>query len=119
MQIKNKKEVNALLELHDLIPYLFSMSIICTFAYAAYFVYQSTDDTASWPVVQVIDVPHRSLLVAVRECEQIQHWLVRRIKRKESPDGDLTDCPSSFVHHQHQTNKRGGFLWSIAGHSFF
>lgn len=96
-------------ELHDLIPYFFSISIICTFAYAAYFTSQTVEAAAGWEMDRFERQPLISIMDNVCDREQIHHWLARRIKRKEAPDGESADCRSSFV--DDTPDKRGGYSW--------
>lgn len=99
-----------MLELQDLIPYFFSISILCSMAYLAYFVHQSVDAEFSTVQKRFIWEPVIPVVVIISRLDKIQHWLARRIKRKEAPDGDSADCHSSFVkvttEHVH---KRGGY----------
>jgi hypothetical protein len=94
------------LEWHDIFPYLLSISLLCSFAYA----YASHANTNAYAFTEGSIVV--SLLLplypeALWRTIPIRHWLVRREKRKESPDDDITDCKASFVHAS--SNKRGGF----------
>lgn len=105
-----------MLELHDLIPYLFSISIICTFAYAAYFTSQSIESGAGRQLDRVVCEPLISVTEYQCDREQIHHWLARKTKRKEAPDGDSADCHSLFVD-INTPDKRGGFSWDKTMHS--
>ncbi|WP_188890189.1 hypothetical protein [Paenibacillus radicis (ex Gao et al. 2016)] len=96
-------------ELHEVIPYLLSISIICSFAYAAYFTRQSIEDNGGWSPERFIWVPLILLVHQVSSPDRTQHWLVRKVKRKESPDGESADCSSSLRNQEH--TQRGGFLW--------
>lgn len=108
-----------LVELHDLIPYLFSISIICTFAYAAYFTHQAVNEGQGREQERFIWVPLIAPAEQVCDREQIHHWLARKIKRKESPDGDSADCSSSFADDYRNRKQRGGFTWGKLMHSLF
>ncbi|QAY67645.1 hypothetical protein [Paenibacillus protaetiae] len=84
--------MGALFELHDLIPYFFSISVIASFAYAAFLFRQHREISEIWHA----DASHRVLQDARQEAvsvrEPLGRKLVRSIKRKESPDGDSSDC---------------------------
>jgi hypothetical protein len=105
------REVNTLfeLELHDLIPYLISICLLYTLVYSCG-AFMRSEGHEHWQqdqtsLVVMIVIPHRLLsLVPVR------HWLVRKVKRKESPDDDSSACISSFA--AAPANKRGGFQCS-------
>ncbi|SFF21956.1 hypothetical protein SAMN05216378_5528 [Paenibacillus catalpae] len=98
-----------MLELQDLIPYFFSISILCSMAYLAYFAHQSVDVEFSTVQKRFIWEPIVPLVVITSRLDKIQHWLARRIKRKEAPDGDSADCHSSFVKVTEHAHKRGGY----------
>lgn len=98
------------LEWHDIFPYLLSISLLCSFAYA----YAAHVNTNAYTFME--DSREVSLLLpilpeALWRTIPIRHWLVRREKRKESPDDDITDCKASFV--RASSNKRGGFLCNL------
>ncbi|WP_168123048.1 hypothetical protein [Paenibacillus sp. HB172176] len=95
------------LELQELLPYLLSISLFCTVAYA-YASHFNTTVQTNWeqePAAVIIAVLHPQWIIM---STVIQRWLVRHVKRKESPDSDETDCKASFAHRI--TNKRGGSL---------
>ncbi|MCM3627956.1 hypothetical protein M3194_11340 [Paenibacillus glycanilyticus] len=98
-----------MLELQDLIPYFFSISILCSMAYLAYFAHQTVDAEFSPVLKRFIWEPLVPLVVVVSRLDKIQHWLARRIKRKEAPDGESADCHSSFVKITQHEHKRGGY----------
>ncbi|WP_127531489.1 hypothetical protein [Paenibacillus kobensis] len=81
-------------ELHDIIPYLFSISVLCSFAYV-YFQWSTQ------PKVNPAGRERLQLAEAVRVAGPIREWasyrheLVRKVKRKEAPDEDASDCQSS------------------------
>ncbi|MFD1953304.1 hypothetical protein ACFSL6_03685 [Paenibacillus thailandensis] len=83
-----------LVELHDLIPYLFSISIFASFAYAAYFFHRQGEEGALW----LSETGHCRVLSAPRRVAGMHGSLglalIRCVKRKESPDGDSADCRS-------------------------
>ncbi|MNZ70035.1 hypothetical protein D3C78_883540 [compost metagenome] len=94
------------LELHDVIPYLFSISLLCSLAYA-YASHLNVGEIEYWKrsltaAVSIIILPRVIIRVV-----PIQHWLARKVKRKESPDDDISACKSSFV--SVSSYKRGGF----------
>ncbi|WP_424766524.1 hypothetical protein [Paenibacillus sp. sgz302251] len=103
------------LELHDLIPYLFSISLLYTLAYA-YASHRNTEEYAYWERSQT---DHMMIIVLPRlliRTIPIHQWLVRKGRRKESPDDDITDCMASFV--DVLPNKRGGFKCRRTMYSF-
>ncbi|MBD2868200.1 hypothetical protein [Paenibacillus arenilitoris] len=93
------------LELHDVIPYLLSISLLYTLAYA-YATYVQDGHLDLWERSPVSEVLFASLPLTLVRAVPIRHWLARRVKRKESPDDDAADCRSSFV--DDISNKRGG-----------
>ncbi|MFF2481171.1 hypothetical protein [Paenibacillus sp. NPDC058071] len=105
-------------ELHDLIPYFLSISVICSFAYAAYFTRPSFDAGLVGASSKFIRVPLIPLVQQSAFPDRILHWLVRRLKRKESPDGESADCMSSFTTEMNR-NERGGLdkTWNQTRHS--
>jgi hypothetical protein len=100
--------VNALfeLELHDVIPYLFSISLLYTlaYAYASHAHDVQLDFLERHPAPEVLFTLMPQVLI---RAVPIRHWLARKVKRKESPDDDAADCFSSFA--DACSNKRGGF----------
>jgi hypothetical protein len=104
-----------LFELYDVVPYLFTINIICSFAYV-YFAHLYVGESECWdsdPLAwaPVINVPERLIL-----RDEIPNWLSRKVKRKDAPDDDDTDCTSSFVNLY--PNKRGGLSWRRTMDSF-
>jgi hypothetical protein len=95
------------LELHDVIPYLFSISLLCSLAYA-YASHLHSGDYEYWERNQVVITLYISLPQVLIHAIPLHHWLARKVKRKESPDDDIADCSASFV--ALFSNKRGGFL---------
>ncbi|MWC26750.1 hypothetical protein [Paenibacillus sp. MMS18-CY102] len=96
-------------ELNDIIPYLFSISVLCSLAYV-YFCWTAHSPIEyynSEPYVWLSEAP---LAGTVREWADIRHGLVRKVKRKEAPDEDATDCNSSLAEELGSTI-RGGFKW--------
>lgn len=102
------------LELHDVIPYLFSISLLCSLAYA-YASHLHSGAYEYWERNQVVITLYISLPQVLIRTVPLRHWLVRKVKRKESPDDDIADCPASFV--PLFSNKRGGFLCKRAMYS--
>lgn len=97
------------LELHDLIPYLISISLLYTLAYS----YAShLNSEACWYVERsrAVTPALAPLPLVLLRVIPLRHWLVRKVKRKESPDDDISNCSSSFV--TAFSNKRGGFRCS-------
>ncbi|MDQ0061838.1 hypothetical protein [Paenibacillus harenae] len=95
------------LEWHDIFPYLLSISLLCSFAYA-YATHVNKNAYAFMEGSREVSLLLPILPEALWRTIPIRHRLVRREKRKESPDDDITDCISSFV--RASSYKRGGFL---------
>lgn len=94
-------------ELHDIMPYLISLSLLCSLAFA-YASHLQTDAHEHWERDEVISILYLSMPQVLIRTVPLHHWLARKVKRKESPDDDIADCLSSFV--PVLSNKRGGFL---------
>jgi len=96
------------LELHDVVPYLFSISLLCSLAYA----YASHLHSGAYEYLERSQVSNVLFIALPKQLliqnVPIHHWLARKVKRKESPDDDIADCSASFV--ALFSNKRGGFL---------
>ncbi|MFC6456432.1 hypothetical protein [Paenibacillus vulneris] len=94
--------------IHEWIPYLISISVICTFTYAYLAHLHEGTTEGLFPVhhdwVPVLPMP----MPDGHRVEQ-HHWLTRKVKRKEAPDGDLEDCYSSLG--VKTIIQRGGPLW--------
>ncbi|GMK41607.1 hypothetical protein PCCS19_46640 [Paenibacillus sp. CCS19] len=83
-------------ELQDIIPYLFSISVLCSFAY----VYLWWTGSASYdrhPSVQLVMTLSEPSTPRVREWANLRHELCRKVKRKEAPDDDTSNCSSSIA----------------------
>jgi hypothetical protein len=102
------------LELHDVIPYLISISLLYSLAYV-YASHLHTGAYEYWERNQVINILYISLPQIMTHTVPLHHWLARKVKRKESPDDDIADCSASFA--QKLSNKRGGFLCKRAMYS--
>ncbi|MHA6481984.1 hypothetical protein ACX1C1_08775 [Paenibacillus sp. strain BS8-2] len=101
------------LELHDWLPYLFSISLLCTIAYS-YTIHlrESNAEYASrvsrtqlWLMV----LPQLTSFVMA-----VGLWLIRYVKRKSAPDDDDSACRSSLE--KQQLNQRGGYICLIQQH---
>ncbi|NIK79081.1 hypothetical protein FHS15_004239 [Paenibacillus castaneae] len=101
-------------ELHDIIPYLISISLLCSLAYA-YASHLNISTHEHWESSQAIHFIFISLPQLLLRTIPIHRWLARKVKRKESPDDDIADCSASFV--ALFPNKRGGFLCKRAMYS--
>ncbi|MGO4545242.1 hypothetical protein AB4Z29_10610 [Paenibacillus sp. 2TAB23] len=93
-------------ELHDIMPYLISLSLLCSLAFA-YASHLQNDAHEHWERDEVISIMYLSMPQVLIRTVPLHHWLARKVKRKESPDDDIADCKSSFV--PVLSNKRGGF----------
>ncbi|WP_246427870.1 hypothetical protein [Paenibacillus phyllosphaerae] len=83
-------------ELQELFPYLLSVSLLYSFVYAYAHRLQPSERldwdrdglyqtlTLVWPNLDIRNVP-------------IIDWLVRKVKRKEAPDDDITACSPSLL----------------------
>ncbi len=94
-------------ELHDIMPYLISLSLLCSLAFA-YASHLQSDEHEYWERDQVVSILYLSMPQVLIRTVPLHHWLARKVKRKESPDDDISDCSASFV--SLLSNKRGGFL---------
>jgi hypothetical protein len=101
-------------ELHDIIPYLISISLLYSLAYA-YATHLHSGAYEYWERHKVVSILYRLLPQVLIRSIPIRHWLVRKVKRKESPDEDLADCSTSFV--ALFPNKRGGLICKRAMYS--
>ncbi|WP_342555785.1 hypothetical protein [Paenibacillus sp. FSL R7-0652] len=97
-------------ELHELLPYIFSIGLIFTVSYA-YIAHLHCGMTEYWmgsgagngiePVFPAVDL-HRQYRTDNGS---------RMVRRKEAPDEDEPDCHSSL--RLESTNQRGGSIWNI------
>ncbi|AJY74024.1 hypothetical protein [Paenibacillus beijingensis] len=83
-------------ELHEVMSYLFSIGILCSFAYLYYFRLPSAPQGPGRYDREdsVCRLPGAQRLAVVRT---IGEMLVRHMKRKEAPDGDSEGCHSSLT----------------------
>ena len=96
-------------ELHDLIPYVFSISILYSFAYL-YSAHVQTSIYKQWEQTKSEELMNVDTPMPPCRTEPIRHWLVRRVKRREAPDDDSSACISSFV--CLSLYERGGIRWT-------
>jgi hypothetical protein len=101
-------------ELHDIVPYLISLSLLCSLAFA-FATHLHLDVYAYWERSQTLTVMFVLTPQVLIRTVPLHHWLARKVKRKESPDDDIADCSASFV--ALFSNKRGGFLCKQAMYS--
>jgi hypothetical protein len=106
--------VNALFELQEVIPYLMSISVICSFAYIC-FSCMPAAAIREWAIVRIVWTPVKKLKRRAFGSVEIHRRLVRKVKRKEASDEDSADCSASFD--DKHLIKRGGFIWRKAVHS--
>lgn len=102
------------IELHDLIPYIFSISILYSFAYL-YSAHVQAVVYKRWESARTETPPAATAAMPLSRPRPVQHWLTRRVKRKEAPDDDGSACMSSFVNESF--NKRGGEICKRAMYS--
>lgn len=104
------KGVNLLFELHEWLPYIFSIGLIVTVSYAyiahlhcglaEFWVKGGAGDYwGSGPPAMPIETQHRP------------EGFCRKVRRRQAPDDDEPDCTSSL--HGRMNTQRGGFKWSI------
>ncbi|WP_051290051.1 hypothetical protein [Paenibacillus massiliensis] len=100
-----------MLELHDLIPYIFTIGLICTVSYA-YIAHLYCGVTKYW-----LDYEGGSLwsdtISSPQLCihiRQLSGHLSRVIRRREAPDDDISACHTSLK--LKKNIQRGGALWS-------
>ncbi|WP_282936491.1 hypothetical protein [Paenibacillus sp. RC67] len=100
--------------IHEWIPYLISISLICSFTYVYLAHFHEGAVEGLFPVhhewVPILPKPE-----PIGNRVEKHHWLTRRVKRKEAPDGDSDDCYPSFG--LKNDIQRGGLLWAITVHS--
>ncbi|WP_434751414.1 hypothetical protein [Paenibacillus amylolyticus] len=97
-------------ELHELLPYIFSIGLIFTVSYA-YIAHLHCGLTEYWmeggagggiePVFPALGLNRQ---------HRVENWS-RMVRRKEAPDEDEPDCHSSL--RMESTNQRGGYIWKI------
>jgi hypothetical protein len=102
------------LELHDWLPYLFSISLLCTIAYS-YTIHlrESSADyasSASRTQLWLIALPQLTSFVMA-----VGLWLIRYVKRKSAPDDDDSACTASLE--KQRLYQRGGYICLIKQHS--
>ncbi|WP_156739325.1 hypothetical protein [Paenibacillus oryzae] len=100
--------------LHDWLPYLLSISLLCTLTcigtvHLLAFVDAQKEYRQSG-VVQTVIMP----IVATASGTSSTR-LVRRVKRKDAPDDDDNDCVNSLA--KRNNNQRGGLLCPIQNNS--
>ncbi|MFD0590446.1 hypothetical protein ACFQZE_20870 [Paenibacillus sp. GCM10027627] len=98
------------LELHEWLPYLFSIGWICALA-GIYTLGLYTEGSMNFGSRHKDDrlvpiVPQETLPAAI-----VQKRLVRHVKRKESPDEDESECRASLI--MRKPNQRGGYICLI------
>lgn len=83
-------------ELQDIIPYLFSISVLCSLAYV-YLWWTGGTSPDRYTGVQMEMTLSEPSTPRVREWANLRHELCRKVKRKESPDDDTSHCASSVA----------------------
>lgn len=91
--------------MHDWIPYLFSIGLMITVSYA-YIAHLYCGVTEFWISSRQVRGHYDLPLVTLKTTHRTPITLARMIRRKEAPDEDAGDCPSSLSHKQQ--HQRGG-----------
>ncbi|MHA7967048.1 hypothetical protein ACX93W_23305 [Paenibacillus sp. CAU 1782] len=102
------------LMLHDWLPYLLSISLLCTLTcigtvHLSAFVAAQKEYRQSG-VIETVMMP---IVATVSGTSSTR--LVRRVKRKDAPDDDDNDCGISLA--ERNNNQRGGLLCPIKNNS--
>ncbi|MCS7460649.1 hypothetical protein N0M98_10895 [Paenibacillus doosanensis] len=94
--------------IHELLPYLFSIGIICSFSYV-YRIFLHDGVHLDWIRNEHPSMPPLPRPRLRQTRRDVHHGLTRRVKRKEAPDGESGDCRPSLE--SYFLSKRGGCLW--------
>jgi hypothetical protein len=92
------------IEFHDVIPMLVSISIILTVLCSF-----SLIRAARWRLAKCVSITKSFGVRGMREPVHIQHWIARKVKRREGPEDDSDHPPLAFNMTLHE--KRGGKSW--------
>lgn len=97
--------MNTLFEMHDWIPYLFSIGLLITVSYG-YIAHLYCGITEFWISSRQVRGHYALPLLIFKTIHRTPITLARIIRRKEAPDEDAGDCLSSLSHKQQ--HQRGG-----------
>ncbi|MDK8190790.1 hypothetical protein QP794_11910 [Paenibacillus sp. UMB7766-LJ446] len=97
-------------ELHELIPYIFTIGLIFTVSYA-YIAHLHCGVTEFWMEGGAGGGLEPGLPALSLDGQHRPEALSRIVRRRESPDEDEPDCKSSL--NPFSTNQRGGYIWNI------
>lgn len=104
------KGVNLLFELHELLPYIFSIGLIFTVSYA-YIAHLHCGMTEYWMEGGAGDgIEPVFPALGLNLQRRPEDWS-RMVRRKEAPDEDEPDCISLL--RMESTNQQGGYIWNI------
>ncbi|WP_145048479.1 MULTISPECIES: hypothetical protein [Paenibacillus] len=95
-------------ELHELLPYIFSIGLIFTVSYA-YIAHLHCGMTEYWIGDRAGDGLDPILPALSLHSQYRTEDLSRMVRRREAPDEDEPDCVSSLI--ERRTNQRGGYIW--------
>ncbi|PWW06167.1 hypothetical protein DFQ01_10368 [Paenibacillus cellulosilyticus] len=85
-----------MVEIQDIIPYLFSISVLYSLAYV--YLWWSGGTSHDRQIGAQIELTlTEPTIPRVREWASLRHGLCRKVKRKESPDDDTSNCSSSIA----------------------
>ncbi|MGC5771791.1 hypothetical protein [Paenibacillus pabuli] len=97
-------------ELHELIPYIFTIGLIFTVSYA-YIAHLHCGMTEYWMEAGAGGGLEPGLPALFLDAQHRPEALTRMVRRRESPDEDEPDCTPSLS--KIPTNQRGGYIWNI------
>ncbi|WP_404580285.1 hypothetical protein [Paenibacillus sp. RC21] len=104
--------MNPLFELQDLLPYLFTIGLLCTVTYA-YLAHLYGNVPECWIEGGAVRSHASPLMPLTARGQDMPVRLARHIRRKEAPDEDASDCSLSL--NDGTANQRGGTYETIQG----
>ncbi|WP_226000595.1 hypothetical protein [Paenibacillus sp. BJ-4] len=104
--------MNPLFELQDLLPYLFTIGLLCTVTYA-YLTHLHGNVPECWVEGGAVRSHASSLMPISARGQDMPVRLARHIRRKEAPDEDTSDCFPSL--NDGTANQRGGTYETFQG----
>ncbi|WP_068501565.1 hypothetical protein [Paenibacillus kribbensis] len=99
-------------ELQDLLPYLFTIGLLCTVTYT-YLTHLHGNVPECWVEGGAVRSHASSLMPISARGQDMPVRLARHIRRKEAPDEDTSDCFLSL--NDGTTNQRGGTYETFQG----
>ncbi|ASR47652.1 hypothetical protein B4V02_13700 [Paenibacillus kribbensis] len=99
-------------ELQDLLPYLFTIGLLCTVTYA-YLTHLHGNVPECWVEGGAVRSHASSLMPISARGQDMPVRLARHIRRKEAPDEDTSDCFPSL--NDSIANQRGGTYETFQG----